>query len=213
MNNFRWQGKDFGAWLMTIARNLTTDHFKAGRTRLEQTTEDMSRPRRHHRGPGDRGARVVDQRDPDGRAEEAPGRAAGLPKRALTACPSCGGAVLDLPPILTSASDPGRPRPARSCRPTGGRTDSLPRRSALLRAIGGAALGRADLDSDSDRVRRPGLPTSTGNGPLDDLTDGVLPTVTTSGLPDLPDLPRPVAPPVSSALDDVTGGLGDLLDP
>ncbi|RYE74026.1 MAG: sigma-70 family RNA polymerase sigma factor, partial [Myxococcales bacterium] len=42
MNSFRWQGKDFGAWLMTIARNLATDHFKAGRTRLEQTTEDMS---------------------------------------------------------------------------------------------------------------------------------------------------------------------------
>jgi RNA polymerase sigma-70 factor (ECF subfamily) len=41
MNSFRWQGKDFGAWLMTIARNLCTDHFKAGRTRLEVTTEDM----------------------------------------------------------------------------------------------------------------------------------------------------------------------------
>jgi len=41
MNNFRWQGKDFGAWLMTIARNLAMDHFKAGRTRLEQATEDM----------------------------------------------------------------------------------------------------------------------------------------------------------------------------
>jgi RNA polymerase sigma-70 factor (ECF subfamily) len=41
MASFRWQGKDFGAWLMTIARNLCTDHFKAGRTRLEQTTEDM----------------------------------------------------------------------------------------------------------------------------------------------------------------------------
>jgi RNA polymerase sigma-70 factor, ECF subfamily len=43
MQGFRWQGKDFGAWLMTIARNLATDHFKAGRTRLEQTTEDMGR--------------------------------------------------------------------------------------------------------------------------------------------------------------------------
>jgi RNA polymerase sigma-70 factor (ECF subfamily) len=41
MSSFRWQGKDFGAWLMTIARNLAMDHFKAGRTRLEQTTEDM----------------------------------------------------------------------------------------------------------------------------------------------------------------------------
>ena len=42
MSTFRWQGKDFGAWLMTIARNLTTDHYKSGRTRLEMTTEDMS---------------------------------------------------------------------------------------------------------------------------------------------------------------------------
>lgn len=42
MGSFRWQGKDFGAWLMTIARNLTTDHFKSGRTRLEYTQEDMS---------------------------------------------------------------------------------------------------------------------------------------------------------------------------
>jgi RNA polymerase sigma-70 factor (ECF subfamily) len=41
MAGFRWQGKDFGAWLMTIARNLCTDHFKASRTRLELTTDDM----------------------------------------------------------------------------------------------------------------------------------------------------------------------------
>jgi RNA polymerase sigma-70 factor, ECF subfamily len=41
MGSFRWQGKDFGAWLMTIARNLTADHFKSGRTRLELATEDM----------------------------------------------------------------------------------------------------------------------------------------------------------------------------
>ena len=42
MSNFRWQGKDFGAWLMTIARNLTTDHYKSGKNRLEITTEDMT---------------------------------------------------------------------------------------------------------------------------------------------------------------------------
>lgn len=41
MSSFRWQGKDFGAWLTTIARNLTIDHFKASRTRLEQPTEDL----------------------------------------------------------------------------------------------------------------------------------------------------------------------------
>jgi RNA polymerase sigma-70 factor (ECF subfamily) len=29
ISSFRWQGKDFGAWLMTIARNLATDHVKS----------------------------------------------------------------------------------------------------------------------------------------------------------------------------------------
>jgi len=43
LSGFRWQGKDYGAWLITIARNLCTDHFKAGRTRLEVTTDDMGR--------------------------------------------------------------------------------------------------------------------------------------------------------------------------
>ncbi len=51
MNNFRWQGKDFGAWLMTIARNLATDHFKAGRTRLEMTTDDMGQHDNATEGP------------------------------------------------------------------------------------------------------------------------------------------------------------------
>ncbi|QWC86098.1 sigma-70 family RNA polymerase sigma factor [Nocardioidaceae bacterium] len=40
ITGFTWQGKDFGAWLTTIARNLVTDHFKSARSRLEQPTED-----------------------------------------------------------------------------------------------------------------------------------------------------------------------------
>ena len=51
MASFRWQGKDFGAWLTTIARNLTTDHFKAGRTRLEYSCEDMVEHDRSTPGP------------------------------------------------------------------------------------------------------------------------------------------------------------------
>jgi len=42
MSGFKWQGRDFGAWLVTIARNLVADHYKAGRTRLEMATDDLS---------------------------------------------------------------------------------------------------------------------------------------------------------------------------
>jgi RNA polymerase sigma-70 factor (ECF subfamily) len=42
MASFQWQGKDFGAWLVTIARNLVVDHYKAGRTRLESPTDDFT---------------------------------------------------------------------------------------------------------------------------------------------------------------------------
>ncbi|MDQ4084975.1 MAG: sigma-70 family RNA polymerase sigma factor, partial [Actinomycetota bacterium] len=42
MSGFKWQGRDFGAWLVTIARNLVADHFKAGRTRLESATDDLA---------------------------------------------------------------------------------------------------------------------------------------------------------------------------
>jgi RNA polymerase sigma-70 factor (ECF subfamily) len=35
------QGKDVGAWLVTIARNLVADHYKSGRYRLEVTTGDV----------------------------------------------------------------------------------------------------------------------------------------------------------------------------
>jgi RNA polymerase sigma-70 factor (ECF subfamily) len=41
IDSFTWQGRDFAAWLVTIARNLIADHFKSGRYRLEITTEDI----------------------------------------------------------------------------------------------------------------------------------------------------------------------------
>ena len=39
IQRFNWQGKDFGAWLTTIARNLIADHFKSSRSRLEIVTD------------------------------------------------------------------------------------------------------------------------------------------------------------------------------
>ncbi|MEV7089710.1 ECF subfamily RNA polymerase sigma factor, BldN family [Streptomyces sp. NPDC093085] len=41
ISTFTWQGRDFGAWLVTIARNLVADHFKSSRFRLEVTTGEM----------------------------------------------------------------------------------------------------------------------------------------------------------------------------
>lgn len=41
LGRFTWQGRDLGAWLVTIARNIITDHFKACHTRLEVPIGDM----------------------------------------------------------------------------------------------------------------------------------------------------------------------------
>lgn len=45
VERFTWQGVDIGAWLITIARNRITDHFKSARARLERPTDEMSEPR------------------------------------------------------------------------------------------------------------------------------------------------------------------------
>ncbi len=42
IGSFTWQGRDVGAWFVTIARNLIADHYKSGRYRLELTTEDVT---------------------------------------------------------------------------------------------------------------------------------------------------------------------------
>ena len=83
MSGFRWQGKDFGAWLMTIARNLCTDHFKAGRTRLELTTDDMGPHDDATEGPENAVlAGLTNEVLLDG-LKRAVRRAAGLPDHAL----------------------------------------------------------------------------------------------------------------------------------
>lgn len=40
IKGFTWQGRDVGAWFLTIARNLVLDHFKSGRFRLEMVGAD-----------------------------------------------------------------------------------------------------------------------------------------------------------------------------
>lgn len=41
ISTFTWQGVDFGAWLMVIARNRVNDHFKSARFRLESTVDQI----------------------------------------------------------------------------------------------------------------------------------------------------------------------------
>ncbi len=61
IGSFTWQGRDPGAWLVTIARNLVADHFKSGRYRLEVTTGDVLDADREDRGPeGSPESAVVD---------------------------------------------------------------------------------------------------------------------------------------------------------
>jgi RNA polymerase sigma-70 factor (ECF subfamily) len=41
IDSLSFQGRDVGAWLITIARNIIFDHAKSSRYRLEVTTADM----------------------------------------------------------------------------------------------------------------------------------------------------------------------------
>jgi RNA polymerase sigma-70 factor (ECF subfamily) len=61
IGSFRWQGRDLGAWLVTIARNRVADHFKSGRYRLEVSSGDILDSDREDRGPeGSPEAAVLD---------------------------------------------------------------------------------------------------------------------------------------------------------
>ena len=51
ITSFTWQGRDFGAWLVTIARNLIADHFKSSRYKLEVVTGEILDADRATDGP------------------------------------------------------------------------------------------------------------------------------------------------------------------
>jgi len=53
IGTFTYQGRDFGAWLVTIARNLVADHFKSSRFRLEVTAGEMLDANEVERSPED----------------------------------------------------------------------------------------------------------------------------------------------------------------
>jgi RNA polymerase sigma-70 factor, ECF subfamily len=41
ISSFAWQGRDFGAWLTTIAHNLVIDYYKSSYRKLEVVTEAL----------------------------------------------------------------------------------------------------------------------------------------------------------------------------
>jgi RNA polymerase sigma-70 factor (TIGR02952 family) len=53
IDSLSFQGRDVGAWLVTIARNIILDHVKSSRYRLEVATADMRDADRATDGPED----------------------------------------------------------------------------------------------------------------------------------------------------------------
>jgi RNA polymerase sigma-70 factor (TIGR02952 family) len=53
IDSLSFQGRDVGAWLVTIARNIILDHVKSSRYRLEVTTADMRDADQATDGPED----------------------------------------------------------------------------------------------------------------------------------------------------------------
>ncbi len=51
IDSLSFQGRDVGAWLVTIGRNIVLDHVKSSRYRLEVTTADMRDADRGTEGP------------------------------------------------------------------------------------------------------------------------------------------------------------------
>ncbi|MEN3361784.1 MAG: polymerase sigma-70 factor, subfamily [Mycobacteriales bacterium] len=51
LDSLQYQGRDIGAWLVTITRNLILDHLKSSRYRMEVVTDDLRQADRATEGP------------------------------------------------------------------------------------------------------------------------------------------------------------------
>ena len=67
IGTINYQGRDIGAWFVTIARNIILDHMKSARHRLEITTADTLEGKDRAPEPRGRRARPAHQRAADGR--------------------------------------------------------------------------------------------------------------------------------------------------
>ena len=85
IGTFTWQGRDFGAWLVTIARNLVADHFKSSRFRLEVTTGEMLDANEVERSPEDSVLESALQRG----AAAPPSASSTRSSRSASPCASC----------------------------------------------------------------------------------------------------------------------------
>jgi len=140
-----------------------------------------------------------------------------IDQQARAACPTCGGAVLDVPQIfLTSASESGGTvAPGKSATPStthqgdgpdGGSPSSQPSSGPSVGLPGGDDTTAPDPGS----TPTPGLPTQTtgSNDPIGDALDDLLGDTDTATSDPLEPISSPLASSVDDALDDVDGLLG-----
>ena len=83
IDSLSFQGRDVGAWLVTIARNIIFDHVKSSRYRLEVTTADMRDADRATDGPEDAVLTHLTNRELLACVQQLGERAAGVHRAAL----------------------------------------------------------------------------------------------------------------------------------
>ena len=71
IGSITYQGRDIGAWFVTIARNIIFDHSKSARNRLEVTTGEFFESAESAPSPETEVLDIADVRHPDRRHQAA----------------------------------------------------------------------------------------------------------------------------------------------